>query len=84
MCSSDLVMMGEPLAGIRIEATCMKPASFGTSLFVSVGDQRTRDLSCPATPTGEALKDDAEQVAQFLRLENLPRRPGGGVLPGGH
>jgi len=76
------VMMAQPLSHVRSAATCMKPASFGTSIFVSLGAERTADLTCPASPKGEALKSDAEEIAGFLKLASVPRRPGGGVLPG--
>lgn len=75
------VMMAEPLSHVRAQQ-CMKPVSFGTSIFISVGAERTQDLSCPASPKGEALKGDAGDVASFLKLAQVPRHPGGGVLPG--
>lgn len=45
---------------------CMKSASFGSSLFVSRGDDRSPDLSCPEQSDGRtaALKQKAEDVLQ--------------------
>ncbi len=45
---------------------CMKSASFGSSLFVSRGNDRSPDLSCPeqSDPRTAALKQKAEDVLQ--------------------
>jgi len=78
------VMMAEPLSHVRTASGCMKPASFGSSIFISLGHERSPDLSCPAGPKGAALKNDVEQIATFLKLGQTPPRPGAGVLPGEH
>jgi len=45
---------------------CMRSASFGSSLFVSRGNDRSPDLSCPeqSDPRTAALKQRAEDVLQ--------------------
>ncbi len=43
---------------------CMKSASFGSSLFVSRGEDRSPDLSCPgqSDPRTAAIKKQAEEI----------------------
>jgi hypothetical protein len=43
---------------------CMKSASFGSRLFVSRGDDRSPDLSCPEQSDSRtaAIKREAEQI----------------------
>lgn len=43
---------------------CMKSASFGSSLFITRGDDRSPDLSCPNQPDSRAasLKKQAEDI----------------------
>jgi hypothetical protein len=45
---------------------CMKSASFGSSLFISRGDDRSPDLSCPeqSDPRTAAIKKQAESILQ--------------------
>ncbi|MFL6447732.1 MAG: hypothetical protein ACJ746_08590 [Bryobacteraceae bacterium] len=45
---------------------CMKSASFGSNLFVSRGDDRSPDLSCPvqSDPRTAAIKKQAESLLQ--------------------
>jgi hypothetical protein len=45
---------------------CMKSASFGSSLFVSRGEDRSPDLSCPgqSDPRTAAIKKGAEEILQ--------------------
>jgi hypothetical protein len=45
---------------------CVKSVSFGTSLFVSRGDDRSPDLSCvdESDPQAAALKKQAEEILQ--------------------
>ncbi len=50
---------------------CMKSVSFGTSLFVWWSHSRSPDLSCPSDARGRTLRDDAEQVAQALKISGL-------------
>ena len=75
------VVMAQPLSHVRASPNCMKPASFGDSTFVALGDERTEDLSCPATPKGEMLKEDVAAVAQVLHVHNVPRGQGHALPP---
>jgi hypothetical protein len=45
---------------------CMRSASFGSGLFVSRGDDRSPDLSCPeqSDPRTAAIKKQAEELLQ--------------------
>ncbi len=45
---------------------CIKSVSFGTSLFISHGDDRSPDLSCvdQSDPQAAALKKQAEEILQ--------------------
>ncbi|HEY7981464.1 MAG TPA: hypothetical protein VID19_08245 [Candidatus Eremiobacteraceae bacterium] len=65
--------------------TCMKSASFGSSLFVWWKGSRSGDLTCPA---GDTIASDVAKIAQALNLStglrlvrpipmltNEPRRP---------
>ncbi len=69
------------LANLAAEATCMKPVSFGTSTFVSVGGDRSPDLTCPADATAMRLKDDVSAIVDFLKLRNVPRGEGKELPP---
>jgi hypothetical protein len=70
------VAMAQPLSHVKASADCMKPMSFGSSTFVALADEKTEDLTCPASPKGEALKGDVEAVTQFLHVRNVPRGKG--------
>lgn len=67
------VVMAQPLSHVRASADCMKPMSFGSSTFVALGDEKSEDLTCPASPKGDALKSDVDAVTQFLRVRDVPR-----------
>lgn len=75
------VVMAQPLSHVKASPNCMKPASFGDSTFIALGDEKSEDLSCPASAKGEALKDDVEAVAQFLHVSNVPRGQGHQLPP---
>jgi hypothetical protein len=75
------VVMAQPLSHVRARPDCMKPASFGSSTFIALGDERTEDLTCPASPKGETLKSDVEAVTQFLHVRNVPRSQGHELPP---
>ncbi len=68
------VMMTQPLSHARARPDCMKPVSFGSSLTIALGTEHTADLNCAATPKGETLKSDAEDIATFLDLPT-PKHP---------
>ncbi len=68
------VMMTQPLSHARARSDCMKPVSFGSTLTIALGAEHTADLNCAATPKGETLKGDADDVASFLNLPT-PKHP---------
>ena len=75
------VAAAKPLANLPAAASCMKPVSFGTSTFVSVGGDRSPDLTCPADPTATRLKDDVSSIVDFLKIRNVPRDAGKDLPP---
>jgi hypothetical protein len=54
---------------------CMKSVSFGTSLFVYWEHSRSPDLSCTSDQRGQAVRNDADQIAQALHLSSTMRQP---------
>jgi hypothetical protein len=66
------VVMAQPLSHVRARSNCAKSASFGSSSTVSLGPERTEDLSCAASPRGAALNADVSAVAGFLGLTGRP------------
>jgi hypothetical protein len=75
------VVMAQPLSHVHANPSCMKPASFGTSTFIALGGEKSEDLTCPASPKGEALKSDVEAVTQFLHVRDIPRSQGHELPP---
>jgi len=75
------VVMAQPLSHVRARPDCMKPVSFGSTTNIALADERSEDLSCPASPKGKALKHDVELVADFLHVRNVPRGQGRRDLP---
>ena len=63
-----------PLASLP-EAHCLKSASFGTTLIIEYGGERTPDLSCPAGTNArvQALVRDAKEIVE---ARNQPRTAG--------
>jgi hypothetical protein len=55
---------------------CMKSASFGSSLYVSRGDDRSPDLSCPqqADPRTAAIKRQAEEILNAAQKAGAVQR----------
>jgi hypothetical protein len=70
----------KPLAALPSGA-CMKPASFGSSVYVAMGGDRSSDLSCPGNDAAQALKDDVDAVVAFLKIRNTPRSEGKELPP---
>jgi hypothetical protein len=67
------VVMAQPLSHVKASPDCMKPMSFGSSTFIALGDEKSEDLTCPASPKGEALKSDVDAVTEFLHVRDVPR-----------
>ena len=62
-----------PLASLPA-AHCAKSASFGTSIFVQIGSDRSPDLSCPALKDTRATELAAE-VRTLLQQARQKQRP---------
>ncbi len=75
------VVMAQPLSHVRASPDCMKAVSFGSSTFIALGDEKSEDLTCPASAKGEALKSDVESVTAFLHVRNVPRGQGRELPP---
>jgi hypothetical protein len=75
------VAMAQPLSHVKASPNCMKPVSFGSSTFIALGDEKSEDLTCPASPKGEALKSDVDAATQFLHVGNVPRSTGHQMPP---
>jgi hypothetical protein len=71
----------KPLADLPIPATCMKPVSFGTSTYISIGGDRSPDLTCPANDAARNVKNDIAAVVSFLKIRNVPRGEGKDLPP---
>lgn len=61
--------------------SCMKPASFGTAVKISLGGETSPDLSCAGNDAATKLKDDIDAVVAFLKLEDVPRSRGKELPP---
>jgi hypothetical protein len=70
------IAAAKPLAALRVAMPCAKPASFGTSIFIWQGAERSPDLSCPANAAAGALKNDIASIVAFLKIGNVPRGQG--------
>ena len=75
------IAVSKPLSGLPSAASCMKPVSFGTSTFVSIGGDRSPDLTCPANEEAASLKSDAAAIVSFLKIRNVPRGQGKDLPP---
>lgn len=69
------IAAASPLASLTPPA-CMKSASFGTSTFISIGSDRSPDLSCPGTDKVQALEQDISQIVEYLKIGNVARSRG--------
>jgi hypothetical protein len=78
---SDL-RSASPLARLP-KGSCMKSASFGTSLFVYWNHSRSPDLTC-TSGMGTTVADDAQAVASALGLHMQMRGMVRPPLPGEH
>lgn len=56
------IKAAEPLSKLPIKLHCIKPASFGTSTFVSLDSQKSPDLSCPGNAKAKQLFDDSTAI----------------------
>jgi hypothetical protein len=77
--TSDVAAAG-PLSKLPA-GSCMKPASFGTAVKISLAGQTSPDLSCAGNDAATKLKDDIDAVVAFLKLEDVPRSQGKELPP---
>lgn len=75
------IAAAKPLANLSSAATCMKPVSFGTSTFLTVGGDRSPDLTCPADAAAMRLMDDVSEIIDDLKIRNVPRGEGKDLPP---
>jgi len=66
----------EPLGNLSVQKSCVKSTSFGTSTTISLGSERSPDLSCPGNSKARHLKDDVSAIAKTLKVENIPQSQG--------
>jgi hypothetical protein len=59
------IKIAEPLSKLSVER-CLKSASFGTSTFVSLGSEKSPDLSCPGDANAKQLFADANAIIEAL------------------
>jgi hypothetical protein len=75
------VKAASPLSKLPASTSCMKSVSFGTTIFIAAGDERSPDLSCPADVVEQSLKDDVAGVVATLKIRNVPRGQGKELSP---
>ncbi len=63
-----------PLSSLPV-AHCMKSVSFGTSIYVQIGSDRSPDLSCPNLSDERAvsLANEVRQLLKQVRQQQRPR-----------
>lgn len=57
-----------PLAPLAT-GDCARSASFGRSIYVTFGNERTPDLSCPGGPRAQVLSDDVAAITAALNMQ---------------
>ena len=55
-----------PLSQLSVEAAC--GGTYGRSTFVTFGDERSPDLSCPVGPRAQVLRDDIAAITTAMNL----------------
>jgi hypothetical protein len=71
----------EPLSSLPVQQSCVKPTSFGTTTTVSLGDQRSPDISCPGNAKTQRLDKDVLAIIKVLKVENVPKSQGKPLPP---
>ncbi|HEY9825138.1 MAG TPA: hypothetical protein V6D19_06800 [Stenomitos sp.] len=51
---------------------CATSVSFGSTLLIRVGEERSPDLNCPGNQQEATLKQDVEAIVKALNIETLP------------
>ena len=75
------IAASKPLANLTHPIDCIKPASFGTSTYISLGSDKSPDLTCPGNGAARALKDDVTAITDYLHVRNVPRGQGRELPP---
>jgi predicted glycoside hydrolase/deacetylase ChbG (UPF0249 family) len=57
-----------PLYQLPVEQPCIRSVSFGNSIYVGYGGDRTPDLSCAAGARTMVLRDDVSEITRALNL----------------
>jgi len=70
---TDLAAAG-PLASLPVRHG-MRSVSFGTATYLTYKGQSSPDLTFPANPQAQALRDDVMAIAQAMHAANNARRP---------
>lgn len=74
------IALARPLAALP-PGPCAKSVSFGTRTFITVGGDRSPDISCGDELRLRALSDDVMRIAQSLHVTNVPRSRGRELPP---
>jgi len=70
-----------PLEKLPTNQPCIKPASFGTSTRIRFDRKQSPDISCPGNAEVRLLFKDVTQIAQALKVKNVPRSKGHQIPP---
>lgn len=71
----------EPLSELPVKS-CIKSVSFGTTTTVSLGGERSPDISCPSdSDRVEDLEEDVTEIAKALKVVNVPNSQGKPLPP---
>ena len=71
----------EPLSDLPVEP-CVKSVSFGTTTTVSLGGERSPDISCPSkNEQAQDLEEDVTAIATALNVVNVPNSQGTQLPP---
>ena len=57
-----------PLAQLPVSQPCFKSSSFGGSMEITFGNQRSPDLSCASGPRAQVLSEDVAAIKRALNL----------------
>lgn len=71
----------EPLSNLSVQS-CAKSVSFGTTTTVSLGGERSPDISCPSEDDQvQDLDEDVTAIAKALNVVNVPNSEGKPLPP---
>lgn len=70
----------QPLSSLSV-GSCVKSASFGTTTTVSIGSERSQDISCPGDDQSENLDSDVNAITHIIGVKNVPNSQGTPLPP---